>query len=116
MLCRLCRPNGRGDRPRHGRALESFSGSPAAFVYDLKSGVHRWHRYDPDLNQAYAEFAEHYSVAIPPACIKKPRDKAKVETGVGFVERLILARLRNHRFFLLGDLNTRYRRAVGRAE
>lgn len=94
----------------HVRALESFCGSPAAFVPDnLKSGVHRWHRYDPDLNQAYAEFAEYYNVAILPARIKKPRDKAKVEAGVGLVETFILARLRNHQFFSLGDLNTAIR-------
>lgn len=91
----------------HVPALESFCGSPTAFVPDnLKSGVHRWHRYDPDVNQAYADFAEYDSVAILPARRRKLRDKAKVETGVGVVERFILARLRNHQFFSLGDLNT----------
>lgn len=29
-----------------------------------------------------AEFAEHYSVAILPAGVRKSRDKSKVETGV----------------------------------
>src|SRR5690606_41271512 len=36
---------------------------------------------------------------------RKPRDKAKVEAGVLVVERWILARLRHHRFFSLGELN-----------
>ena len=62
---------------------------------NLKSGVHRAHRYEPELNRAYAEFAEHYGVAILPARVRKPRDKAKVETGVLIVERWILARLRD---------------------
>jgi transposase len=91
----------------HVRALGFFGGAPAAFVPDnLKSGVDRPHRYDPDLNRAYAEFAEHYGVAILPARVRKPRDKAKVETGVQIVERWILARLRDRRFFSLAQLNS----------
>ena len=90
----------------HVRALNFFGGSPAAIVPDnLKSGVDRAHRYDPDLNRAYAEFAEHYGIAILPARVRKPRDKAKVETGVQIVERWILARLRDRQFFSLVELN-----------
>lgn len=90
----------------HVRALEFFGGAPAAFVPDnLKSGVDKSHRYDPDLNRAYAEFAEHYGVAILPARVRKPRDKSKVETGVQIVERSILARLRDRQFFSLTELN-----------
>ena len=91
----------------HVRALQFLGGVPAAFVPDnLKSGVDRAHRYDPDLNRAYAEFAEHYGVAILPARVRKPRDKSKVETAVQIVERWILARLRNRQFFSLTELNT----------
>lgn len=91
----------------HVRALEFFGGAPAALVPDnLKSGVDRAHRYDPDLNRAYAEFAEHYGLAILPARVRKPRDKAKVENGVLNVERWILARLRDRQFFSLTELNT----------
>ena len=90
----------------HVRALEFFGGAPAAIVPDnLKSGVDRAHRYEPDLNRAYAEFAEHYGVAVLPARVRKPRDKAKVETGVQIVERWILARLRDRQFFSLPELN-----------
>ena len=90
----------------HVRALGYFGGSPAAFVPDnLKSGVHRAHRYEPELNRAYAEFAEHYNVAILPARVRKPRDKAKVEGAVLIVERWILARLRDRQFFSLVELN-----------
>jgi hypothetical protein len=32
--------------------------------------------YDPKLNRAYAELAEHYGVLIDPARVRKPRDKA----------------------------------------
>jgi transposase len=76
----------------HVRALEFFGGVPAAFVPDnLKSGVDRAHRYDPQLNRAYAEFAEHYGVAILPARVRKPHDKSKVETAVQIAQRQLIA-------------------------
>jgi transposase len=62
-------------------------------------------RYDPDLNPTYREFARHYQVAIVPARVARPRDKAKVEAGVLLVERWILARLRHRQFFSLAELN-----------
>src|SRR5262245_22705093 len=44
-------------------------------------------------------------MAIIPARVKKPRDKAKVEAGVLLVERWILAAVRKRRFFSLAELN-----------
>lgn len=90
----------------HVRALESFGGAPLAIVPDnLKSAVTKAHRYDPELNPAYQDLAEHYGVAILPARVRKPRDKAKVEVAVQIVERWILARLRDRTFFSLAELN-----------
>jgi len=40
-----------------------------------------------------------------PARPRKPRDKAKAEVAVQVVQRWVLARLRNHRFFSLAELN-----------
>lgn len=97
----------------HVRALEAFGGVPRAAVPDnLKSGVTKAHRYDPTLNPSYQDFAEHYGLAILPARVRKPRDKAKVEVGVLVVERWILARLRNRTFFSLGELNAAIRLLV----
>jgi transposase len=67
-------------------------------------------RYDPDLNPTYQELAAHYNVGVIPARPYKPRDKAKVESGVQLVERWIIAALRHHRFFSLSELN----REIGR--
>ena len=90
----------------HVRALDYIGGVPAAIVSDnLRSAVKRAHRYEPELNPSYQDFAEHYAVAILPARVRKPRDKAKVEAGVLVVERWILARLRQRTFFSLGELN-----------
>lgn len=90
----------------HVRALAFFGGVPRAMVPDnLKSGVLKAHRYEPELNPAYQDLAEHYGLAILPARVRKPRDKAKVEVGVQIVERWILARLRDRTFFSLAELN-----------
>ena len=90
----------------HERAFAYFGGVPEIVVPDnLKSGVSKAHRYEPDLNPTYQDMAMHYDVAVIPARAAKPRDKAKVETGVQIVERWILARLRNRRFFSLDELN-----------
>lgn len=90
----------------HQRAFAFFGGVTATVVPDnLKAGVTRAHRYEPELNPTYAELAAHYGVVILPTRVGKPRDKAKVEVGVQVVERWILARLRNQTFFSLPELN-----------
>ena len=94
----------------HTRMLEFFGGCPQIIVPDqLKSGVSRSCRYDPDINVAYQQWAEHYQVAIVPARPRKPKDKSKAEVGVQIVERSILARLRKETFFSLHELNQRIR-------
>lgn len=99
----------------HVRALEYFGGVPEIIVPDnLKSGVTKAWYYDPVINPTYQRFAEHYGVAILPARVRKPKDKAKVENGVLLVERWILACLRNHRFFSLGELNENIRKLLER--
>ncbi len=49
--------------------------------------------------------AEHYGCVVIPARPYKPRDKAKVESGVQLVERWIIAVLRHRRFTSLAELN-----------
>ncbi len=90
----------------HQRAFHFFGGVPEIVVPDNpKSGVVKAHRYEPDLNATYAEMAAHYAVAVIPARVRSPRDKAKVENGVLLVERWILAALRHRRFLSLDELN-----------
>jgi transposase len=90
----------------HIRALEFFGGVPKLVVPDnTKTAVTRACRYDPDLNPTYQEFAVHYAMGVVPARPYKPRDKAKVESGVQVVQRWIVAALRNRKFFSLQELN-----------
>ena len=90
----------------HTRMVEFFCGVPSLIVPDnLKSGVAKACYYDPAVNPAYGQWANHYGAVIMPARPRKPKDKAKVEVGVQIVERWILARLRDMELFSVGELN-----------
>jgi transposase len=90
----------------HQRAFIFFSGVPAQLVPDnLRSGVNKSDRYEPELNATYWALAAHYGTTVMPARPYKPRDKAKAEAGVQVVQRWILARLRHRQFFSLAELN-----------
>ena len=89
----------------HMNALAYFGGVPEIVVPDnLKSGVTKPDYYDPDVNRTYAALADHYAMAVIPARIKKPRDKAKVEQGVLLAERWVIAVLRHREFNALSEL------------
>ena len=99
----------------HVRAMTFLGAVPEIVVPDnLKSAVSRAHRYEPQLNRAYQEWSEYYGVGILPARPARPRDKAKAEQGVLLVERWILARLRDRRFFSLAELNAEIARLLER--
>jgi len=88
------------------RTFNFFGGVSELLIPDnLRSGVNKAHRYEPDLNPAYCDMANHYGIAVIPTRISAPRDKAKVEEAVQHVERTILAKLRDRTFFSLHELN-----------
>jgi len=90
----------------HVRAFRYFGVSPHGLVPDnLKSAVTRVSPFDPVINPLYEELGRHYGVAILPARVRKPKDKAKVESAVLHIQRFILARLRNRQFFSLDEIN-----------
>ena len=90
----------------HQKMYAHFGGVPSVTVCDcLKNGVARCHRYDPDLNPAYAEMAAHYDTAVVPARPRRPKDKALIENAVGLVMRLFRFSYRGRRFFSLAEVN-----------
>jgi len=97
----------------HIRMWAYFGGVSKIVVPDnLKSGVTKAHRYDPDINANYQHIGEHYGFAIVPARAGKPRDKAKVENAVGCIERQILAPLRNMTFTSIAQINEEIRKRL----
>ena len=98
----------------HVGMLAFLGGVPRQLVSDnLRAGITRACFYEPLVNRTYADMAAHYGAAVIPARPYKPRDKAKVEVGVQVVQRWILARLRNRRFFSLAELDQAIRELVG---
>lgn len=90
----------------HIHMFEYFGGVSEIIVPDnLKAGVTKAHRYDPDINSNYQHVCEHYGIAIIPARAAEPKDKAKVESAVGIVERQILAPLRHMTLMSIGEIN-----------
>jgi len=90
----------------HVRTFAFLGGTPAVVVPDnLKSGVDKACRYEPEINKSYEELAAHYGVAVIPARPYHPKDKAKAEVAVQIIERWILAVLRRRVFFSLAELN-----------
>ena len=97
----------------HVNALAAIGGVPKALVPDnLKAGVTKPSRYEPGINRTYQDLADHYGCVVLLTRIIKPRDKAKVEVAVQIVERFVLAKLRNQRFFSLAALNAAIRECV----
>jgi transposase len=90
----------------HVRTFQFLGGIPKLLVCDnLKAAVTKACRYEPKINQSYADLAAHYGTAILPTRPYKPKDKAKVENAVLIIERWILARLRHYTFIGLAELN-----------
>lgn len=90
----------------HVHAFAFFGGAPELIVPDnLKTGVTNADRYEAEIAAPYRELAAHYGAAVLPARAGKPRDKAKVETGVLIAYRALMAPLRKQTFFTLAELN-----------
>ena len=90
----------------HCQAYAYFGGVARVTVPDNpKTGVIKPCRYEPLLHRTYQEMAEHFGTVIIPARPRRPRDKAKAETGVLIAERQILAALRDHTFFEVAGVN-----------
>lgn len=90
----------------HRRMLEFYGGTPCVVVCDnLKTGVIKAHRYDPDLNQDYVELAKYFGFAVVPARVRSPKDKALVEGAVKILMRYLRFAYRRRTFTSLAQIN-----------
>jgi len=90
----------------HVRMFEQFGGTPQIITPDnLKSAVTKAHRYSPVMNPAYTKLAAHYDIAVVPARVARPKDKAIVERTIQIFQRWFYFRVRNHTFNSLVELN-----------
>ncbi|MFW5757579.1 MAG: IS21 family transposase [Bacteroidota bacterium] len=89
-----------------GCCLQYLGGVPQVLVPDnLKSAIVKASNYEPDVNRALEDFANHYHCTVLPTRPGKPKDKALVENQVKLVYTRVYARLRKQQFFSLHSLN-----------
>jgi len=87
--------------------LAYFGGVPRGLVPDnMKTAVTRADRYEPQFNATLSDFCNHYGMALMPARVRKPKDKALAEQLVNHFYQQVLAPLRNRQFYSLAELNT----------
>jgi transposase len=95
----------------HERMWAYFGGVSQYVVLDnLKSGVSKAHRYDPDVNPTYCDYSNHAGFVALPARVRTPRDKAAVEATIGVIQRDFFDRNRDKKFYSLGELNQSFRK------
>ena len=90
----------------HAAMFDWFGGSVPRIVPDnLKTGVIK-HPAEGEvvLNDAYRELAAHYSAAVLPGRVRKPKDKPSVENTVGNIATAVIAQLRGQQFATLAEL------------
>ncbi|KAF5048898.1 IS21 family transposase ISPpu7 [anaerobic digester metagenome] len=72
----------------HRRAFEHFGGTTLKVVIDNpKCAITRACYYEPEVQRAYAEFAEGYSFLISTCPPRDPQKKGVVESGVKYVKK-----------------------------
>ena len=87
-------------------ALYFFNGVPKGIVPDnLKSAVTKASTYEPQLNEAFEDFADHYDTVVFPARIRKPRDKSLVEGVIRILYQRVYVPVQKQAFHTLEDLN-----------
>jgi transposase len=88
-------------------ALHYFGGVPAAIVPDnLRSAVTKSSKYEPLINESFADFAEHYGTVVLPARAYRPKDKALVEGIVKIIYSRIYTVVQQQIHYNLDTLNT----------
>lgn len=87
-------------------ALHFYGGVPAAIVPDnLKSAVSKSSKYEPSVNETFADFTEHYSTTVLPTRAYCPRDKVLVENAVRILYTRVYVKVRRSHYSNLEELN-----------
>ena len=96
-------------------AFRYFGGvTPYVTVDNQKAAVNQAHWYDPEVNPAFVDFANHWGFAVIPARPFKPRDKGSNESGIGVIQKQFYQEVRDHTFYSLEELNRVFREYLER--
>jgi transposase len=87
-------------------ALSYYGGVPRSAKTDnMKQIVKKSNRYEPAFDELAEQWSLHYNTTLMAARVRKPRDKASVESHVNAVYNRIYAPLRNDVFYSIEQMN-----------
>jgi hypothetical protein len=92
----------------HVRAFSFFGGVTQILVPDNPTtATHRRTKGDTErvVNARYQQLADHYGTAVVPARVRRPRDKAAVESAVNVVNKRVIGYLAEDVFTTISELN-----------
>lgn len=96
-------------------AFRYFGGvTPYVTVDNQKAAVNQAHWYDPEVNPAFVDFANHWGFAVIPARPYRPRDKGGNESGIGVIQKQFYQEVRDRMFYSLDELNRAFREYLER--
>lgn len=94
-------------------AFHYLGGVPQSILCDnLKSAVKKANRYEPTFTELIEQLSLYYQTTFMATRVRKPRDKATVETSVQVSYNRIYAKLRNKQAFSLAELNRQIQEAL----
>ncbi len=94
----------------HQNAFDAFGSVPGKIMVDnLKSAVlNRIVGHAPVFNPKYLDFANHFGFKIVPCGVGKGNEKGRVENGVGYVKKNLLAGLDLPQFDAMGNVSRQW--------
>lgn len=96
-------------------AFRYFGGvTPYVTVDNQKAAVDHAHWYDPDVNPAFVDFANHWGFAVIPARPHRPRDKGGNESGIGVIQKQFYQEVRSRTFYSINELNCAFKEYLER--
>jgi transposase len=72
---------------------------------NLRSAFTKSSKYEPVINETFADFAEHYGTTVIPARTYRPKDKSLVEGIIKIIYVRMYAVLKSRTYYSLEELN-----------
>ncbi len=90
----------------HVNMFKYFGGVSRYLVVDnLKSGVTKSDKFDPDINKSFHDLCKYYGISVDPARVSTPQDKPVVERAVGIIQNDFFKRVRKKTYTSIYSLN-----------
>lgn len=94
-------------------AFSYLGGVPGCVICDnMKPAVKKADRYEPSFTELIDQLSLHYQTTFMATRVRKPRDKATVESSVRITYQRVYAKIRNLKAYSLQERNEQIRQAL----